>query len=252
MIEQLYKYGYLTEHSKALFSTPTLWFSAPSKLNDPFECRPWITFEGTSDDIIASLERVLLRRDRMVTPQAAKVEATSIYLEGRHRDPNTWESLRQEFLRKVQNDVGICCLSRVPDNILMWSHYACDHEGYCIEFEASDEVPVFGEAQPVIYSDSYPVIDWFKTEPYTKVDRVLLTKYTAWAYEQEWRIVDPNALGSHEYPPAMLKSVTFGVRMPARDKLQIREWVAQRGHSVRFYEASQNGRHFAIHRTEVL
>jgi hypothetical protein len=251
MIERLYKYGHITEHSKALFSTPKLWFSAPARLNDPFECRPVITFDGTRDDIVTALERTLLQKYPNTTAHSAKAEAVSIFLEGRHRDPALWELLRKQLMQVLQHKIGMCCLSRIPDSILMWSHYGCDHEGYCIEYEAADNVPVFGEAQPVVYSDCYPIIDAFKTPHPIKVERVLLTKYTSWAYEQEWRIVSTEGPGEYEYPPACLKSVAFGARISIHDKSQIGDWVAQRGHGVRFYEASLNNRHFSLHFTEV-
>lgn len=48
-MKYLYKYGRLNEYSEALFSKPQVWFSASLELNDPFECRPWYTFEGSTE-----------------------------------------------------------------------------------------------------------------------------------------------------------------------------------------------------------
>jgi hypothetical protein len=143
--------------------------------------------------------------------------------------------------------IGLYCLSRVQDRILMWSHYAQEHRGYCLEFEATDHTPVFGEAQPVLYSDDYPIIEFFETPHEKRVDLVFLTNYTGWAYEEEWRIIDVhNGSGLRTYPTELLKGVIFGLRMSANDKDRVREWVARRGHPVRFLQAVQDGRNFSI------
>jgi hypothetical protein len=115
-IERLYKYGHINEHSEALFSTGQIWFSAPQRLNDPFECRPWFTFEGTQDDIIESLTRILRKQNPLVTQETATAEAVAIYRQGRHRDPNTWETLRRDVVQMLGKQIGLYCLSRIPDS----------------------------------------------------------------------------------------------------------------------------------------
>lgn len=251
-IECLYKYGRINEHSEALFSTARVWFSAPSNLNDPFECRPWFTFEGDKDEIIESLVRVLRKHNPRMTQDMATADADATYLQGRHRDPGTWEALRQDVIEMLGNQIGLYCLARIPDSILMWSHYGHEHQGYCLEFEATDHTSVFGEAQPVLYSDSYPIVDFFKTPKEQQVDLIFLTKYTSWAYEQEWRVVDfQKGPGLREYPAELLKSVIFGLRMSEPHKTLIREWISRRGHPVRLFQATRDERKFSIELQEV-
>ncbi|MGH8009150.1 MAG: DUF2971 domain-containing protein, partial [Candidatus Binatia bacterium] len=221
-IDHLYKYGQLTEHSEALFSSPQIWFSPPEQFNDPFECRPWFTFEGDENQIVESLARFLRKRNHLMTKETATAEAAAIFLEGRHRNPRTWEALRTDVVRMLGGEIGLYCLSRAPDSILMWSHYGHEHQGYCLEFEATDHTVVFGEAQPVLYSDDYPVVDFFNTPKEKQVDLIFLTKYIGWAYEQEWRIVDfQKGPGLREYPPELLKRVIFGLRTSDRDRALI-------------------------------
>ena len=43
-------------------------------------------------------------------------------------------NLIQEYLI---NNIGIFSLSKVPDNILMWSHYADSHKGIVLEFDSN-------------------------------------------------------------------------------------------------------------------
>lgn len=251
-VEALYKYGRVNEHSETLFSSPTIWFSAPAQVNDPFECRPWFTFEGTQDQIVESLTRELRKHNPELTPNNATAHAAAIYLEGRHRDPNTWERLRQDVVARLGQRIGLCCLSKINNSILMWSHYSQDHRGYCLEFEATDTTPVFGAAQKVNYAADFPVVDFFNTQKDKQVDLIFLTKYLGWAYEEEWRIIDHQAgPGLHEYHADLLKGVIFGLRMPASDRAKIRAWVQKRGHAVKFYEATQHDRQFAIEVREI-
>jgi hypothetical protein len=129
----------------------------------------------------------------------------------------------------------------------MWSHYGHDHQGYCLEFVATDHTPVFGTAQQVSYSDDYPSINFFNTPNGRQIELVFLTKYTGWSYEQEWRIVDYKAgPGLRPYPADLLKSVIFGLRMPEEHKTRIRAWVGRREHPVDFYQAHLHERKFSI------
>lgn len=168
-------------------------------------------------------------------------------VQGRHRDPRTWESMRNDVVAMLGHRIGLYCLSQRNDSILMWSHYSEDHKGYCLEFEATDQTPMFGAAQSVTYSDKYPVIDAIRTPNEEQVDLVFLTKFSEWKYEQEWRIVDhQRGPGTHEYPRELLKGVVFGINMPEADKVWIRDWVGRRGHPIKFYQAARSDHEFRV------
>jgi hypothetical protein len=246
-VESLFKYGRLNEYSEAAISTPTVWFSPPAQLNDPFECRPWFTFNGSPDEIVKSIARELLQYRPELTADNAKAQAVGIFLEGRHRAPNTWKGLRQNVVATLGQKIGLYCLSEHNDSILMWSHYAADHSGYCLEFEATGHTPFFGAAQQVKYGTGFPVVDFFTTPKEEQVDLIFLTKFEGWSYEGERRIVDHDTgPGIREYPPELLQSVTFGLRMPEANRETIRAWVKRRGHAVKFFEAQRHDQQFKI------
>lgn len=193
----------------------------------------------------------LYRKFQGLTSDSATAAAVGDYLEGRHRNPRHWEELRVDVIQLLGRAIGLYCLSELPDSILMWSHYGFEHTGYCAEFEAADTTPVFGAAQPVLYCENYPVVDYFKTPNDEQVDLIFLTKYIGWSYEHEWRIIDHEAgPGLREYPIELMKSVTFGLKMPNEHKTRIREWVKQRGTAIKFYQARQHSQRFAIERQE--
>jgi hypothetical protein len=251
-IEALYKYGRLGEHTESLFATPTIWFSSPAALNDPFECRPWFTFDGTEQQFIDVFGTIARRHFPKDSPQEVKAKASRLYAQGKHKDQKFLETFRADVVRMFSNHIGLCCLSKSNTNILMWSHYAGDHLGFSLEFAASDHTPFFGEAQEVRYATGFPVVDFFNTPHDLQVDLIFLTKFVGWQYEEEYRIIDhQSGPGLHTYPVELLKSVTFGLRMPEPDKQKIRGWLGKRGTEVKLYQASIGQRDFKIVLSEV-
>ena len=247
-VQHLYKYGAINEYSECLFVTPSVWFSPPSQLNDPFECRPYFTFGDDRTQNIETLKRGLRRRYPASGDDHITAMATSIHLESRSRNPETWEEgLRNHFRQRLPNAVALYCLSSKPDDILMWSHYGSGHSGFCLKFEATTYTPFFGRAQEVQYSEDLPIVDVFNTPINEQIDLVFLTKFSGWSYEEEWRIIDHDTgPGLKEYPSELLTGVIFGTKMPQKDKNRIRDWINHGGREIIFYQAELDEKKFAI------
>jgi Protein of unknown function (DUF2971) len=133
---------------------------------------------------------------------------------------------RAEFMdgqsKSLQNMVSkrrIYCLTPYADSTLMWSHYAENHRGICLEFGV--DKPLFSQALQVIYASRYPV--WLLHEFETQQDRaveMILTKAEEWSYEKEFRLIsilsgsETNPLRPRDdffpLPPGALKSVIAG------------------------------------------
>ena len=93
----------------------------------------------------------------------------------------------------------------------MWSHYADSHKGFALEYDFRPTLtqPLErGALYPVVYSDErYDAslyISWqfmhvlgfhSKNPDITAFSKVALHKSSVWAYEREWRIIDP---GPHD------------------------------------------------------
>ena len=136
------------------------------------------------------------------------------------------------------NNHGIFCMSENSDDILMWSHYADNHRGFCLEFS---DTGLFKMAKKVIYTDSIPDMNYFQKTRDEMTEGVLLTKAASWSYEQEWRILQRNITpGVHNFgKPDFLTGVIFGLWMPDEDKQKIREWAEQGNHEVKFYQVQK-------------
>lgn len=172
-------------------------FTPPGYLSDPFECR--LAFQTTTDD----------EQDKHI------------------RSWRQWVSL----------EWGILCLTRRPDNLVMWTHYAEAHRGFLLEFESDNpffnnryvwhldwtwfeemplECPGFGNLRDVCYSDERP----HSVNPEEIPLDSFFVKSTDWAYEQEVRMIMPlhNAdqkndqydLHLFRFPPAALTGIILG------------------------------------------
>lgn len=117
-----------------------------------------------------------------------------------------------EFQKRLK-DAGICCFSRKRDSILMWSHYAEKHQGFCLEFVTNIRLDGINPLD-VNYVTNFNKAD-FNHNPDTAVFHLVYTKSKAWEYEEELRALVPN-LGKDElrkirYRSEDLKAIYLGV-----------------------------------------
>lgn len=230
---------------------PNIWLSSPSHLNDPFEFRPKLDFTATRDQLIEAAAQMLKRRNPEWTSHTATAEAVALYLQGRHRDEANLREIQKFAIETCHKEIGLCCLSEVNNSILMWTHYANNHRGYCLQYEATDRTYLFGEAQKVSYSQNYPVVNIFNTTLEEQTELIFFTKFEGWAYEKEWRVAKTTGTGLCSYPADLLKGVIFGLRTNDKDKNEIKRYIKCRGHDVRYYQCFQSEDSFALNIVEV-
>lgn len=142
------------------------------------------------------------------------------------------------------NSVGIFSMSDCPDNELMWAHYAGNHEGVCLGFSAAAGSVLADplRCRPVEYRSEVPKVpeEGLTTQLQIKlgangkpISRMLVafsdptfqaaitTKSLSWAYEREWRYIEP--MGGEYTWPGPLTEITFGLRCPEPRQQNYRE-----------------------------
>ena len=72
----------------------------------------------------------------------------------------------------------------------MWSHYAYNHQGICIQFERAKDYETLSNAVRVNYCSDYPTVDWVKDFE-EGLGKVILRKFEDWKYEREERLTKP-------------------------------------------------------------
>ena len=134
--------------------------------------------------------------------------------------PSLTAELRASMYERLGDTIGIVSFSEVPDEGLMWSHYANDHKGFVIEFDDSDGFfdqrrsaqDEFFHLRPVEYQDKPPVYSKITDLDGTKL---LCGKQSRWRYEHERRMlipVDPKAFQGRGEPVHLISFPRGAVR----------------------------------------
>ena len=171
-ISKLYKYRSDTtlDRDSVLFANDQIWISSMDTLNDPFE------FAISLDEKILNQKMPFF--NDMDTYMQLK---------------NNIKNLFEEFL-KYRSKCSVFSMCQSNYNLLLWSHYANSHKGYCIEYNSIDILKQFRHfLLPVIYQENYlqaGISDIANpVAPFKLAIKSITTKSIEWKYEQEWRIV---------------------------------------------------------------
>ena len=143
----------------------------------------------------------------------------------------------------MKDEYGVLSLSAKNDNILMWSHYADYHKGFCIQFKRSATNPL-GATQPVKYVKEYPSFNYFDDLPGNIAKKTIFTKSCDWSYEEEWRGIQ-KANTEVRYTEDMITGIIFGLRIPDQHKREIYQ-IFESNEYMLFYQAKLIPRKFKL------
>jgi hypothetical protein len=92
-----------------------------------------------------------------------------------------------------QTSVGIASLSDTFANDLMWTHYAANWTGICIEYRAKKLIAALPDETTLVrmaYNEKPTKVGLHDSENITEaVKKVFSQKKFSWAYEREWRVL---------------------------------------------------------------
>ena len=197
---KLYRYRSMAATNLGrMFTHCEVYFASPTQFNDPFDCNPPFSITDYSkDDLREHIERAL--RSRCEGMRASQLKAIVKKNVSRILKNKSFESdIAKPFVKvcpEVNSGLGVLCLSEVPDDILMWSHYANGHQGIVLQFDKSGLLSErdFEYCKKVDYKNNILTLkDINRNDPDELARLVLLKKTKRWGYEREWRIiVDPS------------------------------------------------------------
>jgi len=213
--DYLYKYQRLTAHSLASVINETVWLAKPSTFNDPFDCALTLS----SDLFEESMRHAISDISERMAKQGISTEGLNRI---RPEDRQRYEELRKALL-SISERIGVFSLSAIRDHMLMWSHYAAQHHGLCVEYDCREGTDLRKHANPVQYVTDIPPLslaDVHGPNKHRFLEVALFTKAQHWEYEQEWRVVMPE--GNRVYAaPSPITSIMFGARMPMEEKVMV-------------------------------
>lgn len=210
----LFKYRNLCDSSKNLcprtmeiIELGRVFIPSIEKLNDPFE--KLITF--TTDQSISSIKELASAEN---IEKAYEIDpGLADWLKETYEDCKEIESQTQEIARLYHElyEAGIYSLSEVNDSIIMWSHYAKNHEGVCIGFDRKD-LENTGNLIKVKYVKKAPT-ELTKTNRRSPAKYFHKHKYFQWSYEKEFRLILEDTKDKHIDFPAKIKAIYYGAKV---------------------------------------
>lgn len=255
---KLYKYQSCNEYAIANLRQGCLWFSKPEAFNDPFDCDINFTITDITEENISSLFNTYLVQAPDKKAFLAKYGVNGSFNDRFRNDIVNFATITTELIKKkLWSQIGVACFAEDNDHILMWSHYANAHQGFCLEFDTS--FAPFSEAGAdhslkVHYSrlNKYPSLSLvdIQHESLPSLSRALLgTKSMHWSYEKEWRMFSSNGNKEYSYNKSALTGIYFGCKMKDDDKAKIASILANS--STRFYQMQRSRSEFSLSEKEI-
>jgi len=245
--KRIYKYRRDSTNSRDNLKTDTVWLASPESYNDPYDC----AFSLSDDRVVAAIMRRFV--DTFVTGYKLQDVVSSEQIESARNSPEPLESLVSHIppelsaargsnpklmaevcakttprlvtdmvsvLRMWRKVTKLCSFSQINDSVLMWSHYAHNHQGFCIEYDLEQLEaihPLRKFLYPVIYSHQlYDMTPWAEKLADPDLQKFnsecpllgVLHKFDGWEYEKEWRLVSVTN--------TVIEDHTFAVPTPTR------------------------------------
>lgn len=179
----LYKYYSDQSHNFEAVRNNKVWYSAPCNFNDVFDC-----------DISINEQKIFKTTLQMVSG-SMQIHAGSPAWYRLKQEIKDWCRKLQSVFDNLKEAMGIACFSELNDSLLMWAHYANNHQGMCVEYNLLDiNKKLRFTPVPIIYSDKKTNFCSLSQET-VEVDSLrcfiesLTSKSQEWHYEKEWRII---------------------------------------------------------------
>ena len=217
---KVYKYLPISFGSQAILIDATLKFSSHKDFNDPFDCIVSYNTEASLSYLKSRKDLFLKASEHLKLSPSRRIENKNKMYKGIENSITSGD-----FHKDIIDRIGICCFSKKPDNILMWSHYAHNHTGFVIEFDIDLNDPTLNLynsesnliGYDIVYKDEMPIIKVGKGG-FDAVKDVFLTKSNDWSYEEEYRVLTRNkGPGIHDFNLNKINKIIFGVKTSGKD-----------------------------------
>jgi len=247
-----------------------VWLSAPSRFNDPYDCALTVAMSEVSNEYFrAGISEIITKAAppftisdeeireltksrsvvqdlaRLMTSKSDKLTSSQAAAFVRALDRavgHEYRRLEDRLIETMKGGLLVSCFSERRDSIIMWSHYADCHRGFCVEYDFKQRAvnkALVNLLFPVLYTDS--LIDATRyLDPAIAADDnnnlyfgilAAISKSPEWAYEKEWRIVVPFGILDREQPLPVSRprAVYLGARSSRAKRRIIWKACAKRG-----------------------
>lgn len=284
--KSIFKYREVNEYSLRNLKEDTVWLADPSNFNDPYDCAHTVDLMAVSrvrakeflpnffkergleeqlgkdvlEEMLHSADPLVFLMDVMLfkEPEDKKEVIKSAILAAQSK---LNEDIVRNSSKHISSSFKLCSFSERNDSMLMWSHYADYHRGFCLEYNLEDVSYKDYRTRflyPVIYSDKI-----FNTTEYalhcidnTSFNNLYLSmaalfKAFDWQYEKEWRLVFGSGLFDEEqsYYMGKPKTLYLGTKIKPEDQDVLTAICKTK--SIQFYKMKAHAYEFKVEPTTI-
>ena len=197
---ELYKYKAFGVNTLELLCNSHVYYSDPTQFNDPLDCSPTVI----ADVSLQEIERLCYQMySKNKGGQGADEVIQNIqYLTTEYGDYTKDKDVEGYYqsmlishinqqLDKIMKNKGVLSLAGQWNSPLMWSHYADEHKGICIEYDISSSV--HGTLKKIDYEGSRGIfvstlLNWIFNDSQSAESEIeekyFYTKASQWKYEE--------------------------------------------------------------------
>lgn len=245
----------------SLITQGAVWFSSAKHFNDPFDSSvhlyidhvPWKTKLRHAMD--------LLKHDHPHKNLEQRRRIATCALRAREREPDRARRFYESQQRQNEEAFGICCLTPVYNDLLMWAHYSDDHKGFCVGINsplievmqhhlASFDCTLLDLVE-VRYTEEMPCFGFYETMLSDDCDSRLIdlvtTKSIHWCYEQEYRLMywkHPDEILF--FGKEVIAEVRFGCRADGEEIERLMKAMENVNMEIPVYKAEKHRTRFAL------
>jgi len=222
---RLYKFRSFNVNSLRLLTQAEIYYSNPRGFNDPLDCNPTIKVDVNRTSLVRLCYKMLQKTG------ANKEKTTDIINDLRYmstEDGDYVATTEIDFKERLADKIkgvldaemkgkGVFSLSERWDSPLMWSHYADEHRGFCLEYDTTQiphtSIAAVDYRSPRCVKAS-DLIGW-KFQGSSEAERrvhntYFFAKSPQWQYEKEWRDIGQSiGIATTSFP---ITATYFGFR----------------------------------------
>lgn len=217
----LYKYREAhNERHWQVLENQTLYLPNPNSFNDPFDANIGMRYDLLDDDVLLKLIKEHVKAMHPVAGGFLRQKYENQFLAW-FKDPVIHEKTMNDWLRHFTSRMRVLCVCPTRDNILLWSHYAYNHEGFAIGFDTTQLCELWKnhggwQIGNVMYMDDYPILippmDDFEAQK-DVATTIMNAKSKIWAYEKEVRFTMFDGPEKALFPVELIKEVVLGCKI---------------------------------------
>ena len=237
-------------------------FSSPAEFNDPFDCRIPFRYDlMPKKDQFRKAYEIARRKfpiwddKRLKVGVQRELELNPLF----SKDAELAMGAQADIFQFLATSFGVLSLAGNRESMLMWSHYADSHRGYCVALDGKAlAYRLFGlllkdkeaiDSCKVQYGRDLPIVIPTADE---EVDReryrsLLSSKSQDWAYEEEYRFIYVGKTRlSRGIKRDAIKRVIFGCQMPPEHRMEIADIVHTTLPKAELWEAVRSNDEFKL------